>query len=101
MLEQKLFQQLKRIASSYLAPKELARLEEAYNFAKLQHGETQRESGEPYITHPLAVTIKLAKSELDPDTLIAGLLHDTIEDANTKPELIREKFGPECRDISK
>lgn len=95
MLEQKLLQQLKKIASTYLSSQQLTLLDQAYQFAKKQHGSTKRESGEPYITHPLAVAIILAKSELGPDTLIAGLLHDTIEDSNAKPELIKEKFGPE------
>ena len=70
-------------------------LEKAYNVAREAHKEQKRKSGEPYIIHPLCVAIILAQLEMDKETIIAGLLHDVIEDTDiSKEEVIRE-FGQE------
>lgn len=58
-----------------------------------------RKSGEPYITHPVEVTRILAELQLDRDTLIAGLLHDTVEDTALTLEEIESRYGPAVRQI--
>lgn len=68
-------------------------LDKAYEMAAKAHDGQLRESGEPYITHPLEVAHILADLELDCTTIIAGLLHDTVEDTNCTIEDIREQFG--------
>lgn len=69
----------------------------AYDFAEIAHGNEKRKSGEPYIVHPHAIALYLADIGMDRDTLVAGILHDTTEDTNTKPEEIEEKFGKTVR----
>ena len=68
-------------------------LDKAYAMAKKAHEGQLRESGEPYITHPLEVAHILADLEMDCTTIIAGLLHDTVEDTNCTFEEIKEQFG--------
>lgn len=69
------------------------RLELAYEFARKSHGSQKRASGEPYISHPLEVAEILAELKLDEDTVIAALLHDTIEDTAATREEIDKLFG--------
>lgn len=83
------------IASSYITDKEqLDRIRKGYEFAELKHKGQFRKTGDEYITHPLNTTIILTAIYADPDTLIAGLLHDTIEDCDVEKEEIEELFGP-------
>ena len=70
-------------------------LDRAYALAKKAHDGQLRESGEPYIMHPLEVAHTLADLELDCTTIIAGLLHDTVEDTTCTVEGISEQFGEE------
>lgn len=70
-------------------------IEKAYNFAQQAHEGQLRNSGEPYITHPLAVAKILAGLGLDDNTIAAGLLHDVVEDTPKKLEDIRKIFGQE------
>jgi guanosine-3',5'-bis(diphosphate) 3'-pyrophosphohydrolase len=70
-------------------------LDRAYELSKKAHDGQLRESGEPYIMHPLEVAHTLADLELDCTTIIAGLLHDTVEDTTCTVEQIREQFGEE------
>ena len=65
----------------------------AYEMARKAHGEQKRDSGEPYINHPLAVAEILASMQIDDTTIIAGLLHDVVEDTSVSREEIEEKFG--------
>lgn len=65
----------------------------AYEFAKNAHGEQKRDSGEPYIVHPIAVACILIELGMDTDTLCAGLLHDVAEDTSFSIEDISKKFG--------
>ena len=65
----------------------------AYELANEAHAGQKRDSGEPYIYHPLQVAWILAGMEIDDTTIIAGLLHDVVEDTTVPPELIAEKFG--------
>jgi GTP diphosphokinase / guanosine-3',5'-bis(diphosphate) 3'-diphosphatase len=83
----------------YLPPAERALVREALGFAYEAHQHQKRKSGEPYIIHPVAVASILASLNLDPETLIAGLLHDTIEDTDTSPEAIGQRFGVAVRRI--
>ena len=85
--------------TSYLDAADQQRLLEAYTLAKNAHDGVMRKSGEPYITHPVAVTSLLAEMNMDADALIAGLLHDTVEDTSVTFEEIEEKFGHTVRRI--
>jgi GTP pyrophosphokinase len=77
----------------YLEPAEVDQVRKAYRFADEAHLGQIRASGEPYITHPIAVAAQCAEWKLDVQALMAALLHDAIEDCGvTKPELI-ERFG--------
>lgn len=69
---------------------EICEIEKAYELAKSLHDNQFRQSGEPYITHPISVAIILSEMKADKDTICAGLLHDTIEDTDiTKDEIAR------------
>ena len=73
----------------------LALLQRAYDVAEQRHADQMRRSGDPYITHPLAVANILAELEMDTTTLIAALLHDTVEDTGYTLEALTEEFGTE------
>lgn len=73
---------------------EFAKFNEAVKFATDQHaGQLRKMSHIPYILHPMEVAAIIATMTTDEDVMIAGLLHDTIEDCGTDPRLIKEKFG--------
>lgn len=74
-----------------------ALVEKAYDFAAKAHEGQKRFSGEPYIIHPVATARELAKLGMSPKVIVAGLLHDTLEDAGVKPELLEKEFGKEVR----
>jgi GTP pyrophosphokinase len=74
---------------------DLALLQRAYDVAETAHSGQKRKSGDPYITHPLAVATILAGLGMDTTTLVAALLHDTVEDTGSTLESIAEDFGPE------
>ena len=71
-----------------------AQLEKAFNFAYKAHRHQKRKTGEPYITHPVSVAMILADLKVDVNTIIAALLHDTIEDTIVDDQMVTEKFGP-------
>lgn len=71
----------------------LRQIEKAYQVAERWHRGQKRKSGDPYITHPLAVTTILAELGMDPATLMAGLLHDTVEDTEYGLDDLRRDFG--------
>lgn len=73
---------------------DLERIIHAYEVAERLHRGVNRKSGEPYITHPVAVATILAELGLDEDTLVAGLLHDTVEDTPYTVEELSAEFGP-------
>jgi guanosine-3',5'-bis(diphosphate) 3'-pyrophosphohydrolase len=77
----------------YLAPAQVERVREAYDFGAERHQGQKRVSGEPYITHPVAVADILADLKLDADTLVAAILHDVIEDTPTAKAEIASMFG--------
>lgn len=74
-------------------------IQRAYVFAASAHAGQTRLSGEPYLSHPLAVACTLAEMGFDEPTVAAGLLHDTVEDTGTTIEEIDERFGEDVADI--
>ena len=84
---------------SYLAPVDQERLREAYELAYKAHDGVMRRSGDPFISHPVAVTEILTELRLDTDALVAGLLHDTVEDTDVTFEEIEAQFGAAVRRI--
>lgn len=74
---------------------DVSMIEKAYRMAKEAHGEQCRKSGEPYIIHPLWVSIILADLEMDKETITAGMLHDVVEDTKFTEEDIKREFGDE------
>jgi GTP pyrophosphokinase/guanosine-3',5'-bis(diphosphate) 3'-pyrophosphohydrolase len=88
-----LFEPLKNLVSSYLSKVQIDLLKQAYIVARAAHDGQMRSSGEPYITHPVAVALNLAKMNLDHETLMAALLHDVIEDTATTKDELAELFG--------
>jgi RelA/SpoT family (p)ppGpp synthetase len=84
---------------SYLKPKDVARLAEAYRFSEAAHAGQTRQSGEPYISHPLAVAEILAGWHLDGQTLMAALLHDVTEDTSVTKDEISDTFGPPVAEL--
>src|SRR5688572_1248696 len=77
----------------YLKPADVEAIERAYEVARAAHSGQYRQSGEPYITHPLAVAKLLAEWHLDAQALMAALLHDVVEDTGTTKTEISRKFG--------
>src|SRR6201996_5788610 len=77
----------------YLPAEQVERVREAYDFGAEKHQGQKRVSGEPYITHPVAVADILADLKLDADTLVAAILHDVIEDTPTAKAEIASIFG--------
>ncbi|TAN56617.1 MAG: bifunctional (p)ppGpp synthetase/guanosine-3',5'-bis(diphosphate) 3'-pyrophosphohydrolase [Betaproteobacteria bacterium] len=77
----------------YLKPLDLSRLAEAYRFSEAAHAGQTRQSGEPYISHPLAVTEILAGWHLDGQALVAALLHDVMEDTSVTKTELADTFG--------
>ncbi|HEV2008657.1 MAG TPA: HD domain-containing protein, partial [Burkholderiales bacterium] len=79
--------------AGYLKPEDVTRLETAYYFSEAAHNGQYRASGDPYISHPLAVANILAQLHLDPQALTAALLHDVMEDTSVTKTEISKKFG--------
>ena len=73
---------------------ELQLIEKAYHYAGKLHSRQKRQSGEPYIIHPFSVAIILSEIEADTNTIVAGLLHDTLEDTDIKKDDIAHEFNP-------
>ena len=88
-----LTQDFRQHLSGYLKPADIGRIEEAYQFSDAAHEGQQRASGEPYISHPLAVAEILAHWQLDAQALMAALLHDVVEDTSVSKEEIGTRFG--------
>lgn len=88
-----LFEPLKELSSTYLSKVQVDLLKHAYIVAREAHDGQMRSSGDPYITHPVAVAINLAKMNLDHETLMAALLHDVIEDTPVTKDELAELFG--------
>jgi len=85
--------------SSYLEPAQISRVKRAYYYAEQAHSGQYRRSGEPYITHPLAVANLLASIHMDHQSLMAAMLHDVIEDTGIAKAAITKQFGEQVADI--
>ncbi len=84
---------LEQQLEAYLPAKQLAQVRDAYLLAAEAHAGQTRKSGEPYITHPVAVASILAELGMDVETIITAILHDTLEDTPLQAAVITEKFG--------
>lgn len=74
-------------------------MRECYLFAENAHSKQKRSSGEPYIIHPLNVAYTLSRLKMDVDSIMAGFLHDVVEDCDVSAELLKEKFGTNVAQI--
>lgn len=90
-----LFDQLLETIKRYHPSSDVSQVIKAYNIAKEAHKDQKRKSGEPYIIHPICVAIILAELELDKETIVAGILHDVVEDTIMTGEEIAEEFSDE------
>src|SRR6476620_2352139 len=79
--------------SEYLTPSELKKVREAYRFSDEKHLGQMRKSGEPYISHPIAVAEICAEWKLDAQAIMAALLHDVMEDQDVAKDELIERFG--------
>ena len=90
-----LYQELVAAIRKYHPSDDISMIEKAYEIARDAHKDQKRKSGEPYIIHPLCVAIILADLELDKETIIAGILHDVVEDTVMTEEELTAVFGEE------
>jgi len=93
------FERFKGRLGQYLKPEDIARVEAAYRFSFDAHRGQFRISGDPYISHPLAVAATLADWQLDTQALIAALLHDVMEDTDITKEQIAAAFGKTAAEL--
>jgi guanosine-3',5'-bis(diphosphate) 3'-pyrophosphohydrolase len=96
---EQLYDELIKTIRQYHPSDDISLIERAYMTAKNAHMDQKRKSGEPYIIHPLCVAIILADLELDKETIIAGLLHDVLEDTILTEEQLRRIFGNEVAEL--
>ncbi|MEE4244044.1 MAG: bifunctional GTP diphosphokinase/guanosine-3',5'-bis pyrophosphate 3'-pyrophosphohydrolase [Kangiellaceae bacterium] len=94
-----LFAGLKEQLTTYLDADQIKLVEEAFILAQDAHSGQLRSSGDPYITHPVAVAGILAGYHFDPQTIMAALLHDVIEDCDVTREDLAEKFGSQVAEL--
>lgn len=95
-----MFNQLESIIIEQKRPEaDIRKIRDALNFATSLHEGQYRVSEEPYIVHPIEVACILANLQADADTICAALLHDILEDTDTKPEEIKEKFGEDVLNL--
>ena len=99
MTPDELYQVLIQHVRRYHPSDDISMIEKAYKVACIAHREQKRKSGEPYIIHPLHVAIILADLEMDKETIVAGLLHDVVEDTIMTEEEITEEFGAEVAQL--
>ncbi|HIX67281.1 MAG TPA: bifunctional (p)ppGpp synthetase/guanosine-3',5'-bis(diphosphate) 3'-pyrophosphohydrolase [Candidatus Anaerostipes excrementavium] len=92
---EELREQLLNTMKEIYGEEDIAAVKKAYNLAYKAHDGQKRKSGEPYIIHPICVAIILAELELDKETIMAGLLHDVVEDTEVTYEDVVNQFGEE------
>ncbi len=90
---EELYRELIARVQKYHPSDDISMIEKAYRTAALAHKDQLRKSGEPYIIHPLNVAIILADLELDKETIVAGILHDVVEDTIMTEEDLKREFG--------
>ncbi len=96
---EKEYQELVNSINQHTQIKDLAKIREAFEFARRAHGDQRRKDGSLYITHPLAAAVIVAEMGIDEDSIIAAILHDCIEDTNVSYEDIAKRFGASVADI--
>ncbi len=100
MNDNNIFKGLKEaLIENKYSQKDIAEIERAFEYSNKKHEGQYRVSEEPYIVHPVEVAIILAGLKLDKNTIIAALLHDIIEDTDTKPEEIKETFSEDVLNL--
>ncbi len=92
---EELYKKLIETVYEYRPGTDISMIEKAYRLANDMHKDQKRKSGEPYIIHPLCVAITLAELELDKETIIAGILHDVVEDTDFTLEDVAKEFSEE------
>ncbi len=92
---EELYKKLIETVYEYRPGTDISMIEKAYRLAYDMHKEQKRKSGEPYIIHPLCVAITLAELELDKETIVAGILHDVVEDTDFTMEDVAREFSEE------
>jgi guanosine-3',5'-bis(diphosphate) 3'-pyrophosphohydrolase len=85
--------------SAYLKPKDVKHVREAIEFSRAAHQGQMRHSGDPYISHPIAVARILTPLHIDAQAIIAALLHDVVEDTSVTSEQVADKFGKPVADL--
>ncbi len=93
------FQNFETKLLSYYPDVNMQLVRQACEFAGQKHSGQKRTSGEPYIVHPIGVAYILAELHLDLDSIITGLLHDTVEDTSATLDELKEKFGPSVAEL--
>ena len=94
-----IFEDLVKKVSAIYPPEDVELVKKAYEYAEKAHADQKRLSGEPYICHPLEVACIIADLALDKDTVIAGLLHDVIEDTECSHDEVARLFSPEIAEM--
>lgn len=92
---EELYKELLRKIALYHPSDDFSQIEKAYHIADQAHEGQRRKSGEPYIIHPICVAIILAELEMDKETIIAGLLHDVVEDTAMTYDDVKQEFSEE------
>ena len=92
---EELYKKLIETVYEYRPGTDISMIEKAYRLADDLHKDQKRKSGEPYIIHPLCVAITLAELELDKETIVAGILHDVVEDTDYTMEDVSREFSEE------
>ena len=93
------FAVLLEMTAGYLGEEDQELLTRAFEFAREAHKGQCRKSGEPFVIHPVEVTIILADLRMDVETLCAALLHDTVEDSSTTKEQVADTFSPQIAEL--
>ncbi|MDR1422735.1 MAG: bifunctional (p)ppGpp synthetase/guanosine-3',5'-bis(diphosphate) 3'-pyrophosphohydrolase [Coriobacteriales bacterium] len=93
------FERLKEQVAGYLSPSDQEALQRAYDFSKAAHAGQVRKSGEAYVNHPVQVALILAELRMDIGTVLAALLHDTVEDTAVTLDDVENEFGRDVREL--
>lgn len=93
------FAPLRKKLEAYLEPKQIDTIYRAYLLAEKAHQPQVRITGEPYITHPVAVSCILADMHMDPESIMAGLLHDVLEDTEVDKSTLEKQFGQQVAEL--
>ncbi len=93
------FTKLRHELEGYLQPNEVEEVHKAYLFAKKAHEGQKRQTGEPYITHPVAVALILTDLHMEKESIMAALLHDVLEDTHVEKDMLAKEFGSQVAEL--